>query len=209
MSIALPSMSEVEGHRFAECVDISALIGIVRSIVGPNWAPDKIHLRSALAASDAVREAFPSTRFVVGRPLTGISFDQSVLAGMALVDEQETFDIDAIATGQASTSEALRGLLRPYIYDKCPTIKQAAEISGLHLRTLQRQLASENSSYRHLIEKVRFDEAVRLLTTDGMPVTEIALMLGYADSSNFSRAFRRLSGLSPREFRAESHRKAA
>jgi len=36
------------------------------------------------------------------------------------------------------------------------------------------------------------------------PVTEIALALGYTDASNFARAFRRHTGLSPRAYRNAS-----
>jgi AraC-like DNA-binding protein len=34
-----------------------------------------------------------------------------------------------------------------------------------------------------------------------MPITRIALQLGFRDAANFTRAFRRASGMSPVEYR--------
>jgi AraC-like DNA-binding protein len=43
---------------------------------------------------------------------------------------------------------------------------------------------------------------VQALAAGDTPITEIALALGYRDAGNFSRAFRRATGQSPRSFRA-------
>ena len=43
--------------------------------------------------------------------------------------------------------------------------------------------------------------AERLLVEERLPVAEVAHQLGYHDVSNFSRAFRRWTGRTPREFR--------
>lgn len=53
---------------------------------------------------------------------------------------------------------------------------------------------------RQMIHKVRLEKASELLATD-MPITEIALHCGYTDHSAFSRQFKTLTGLTPRDFR--------
>ncbi len=50
----------------------------------------------------------------------------------------------------------------------------------------------------HLHERLRLDHASRRLAEDGLSVTEVASAAGYGDIFQFSRAFRRLKGLSPR-----------
>ncbi|MBQ9500993.1 MAG: helix-turn-helix transcriptional regulator [Lentisphaeria bacterium] len=47
----------------------------------------------------------------------------------------------------------------------------------------------------------KFDQAIKLLNTTEMNITEIADALGYADANNFSRQFRRNYGVSPKNYR--------
>jgi AraC family transcriptional regulator len=51
------------------------------------------------------------------------------------------------------------------------------------------------------LTKIRIDEARRLLAIPSLPITEIALAVGYQTPSAFAATFRRLVGVSPREFR--------
>jgi AraC-like DNA-binding protein len=48
---------------------------------------------------------------------------------------------------------------------------------------------------------VRFEAAVRMLDEPSMKIVEIAADLGYTDSANFTRAFRRWAGVPPQAFR--------
>jgi AraC-like DNA-binding protein len=76
-----------------------------------------------------------------------------------------------------------------------------SEIVGLKPRTLQRLLADNQTSYRELMDFVRFEQARKLLEEAELNLFEVARLTGYTDSSNFARAFRRLSARSPAEYR--------
>jgi AraC-like DNA-binding protein len=73
---------------------------------------------------------------------------------------------------------------------------------GICDRTLQRELTKAQTSYRSLSDDVHFGVAKRLLQDTDMPVTEIALALGYADASVLTRAFTRWAGTCPSEWRS-------
>jgi AraC-like DNA-binding protein len=82
-----------------------------------------------------------------------------------------------------------------------PTIQRAARVLGIPVRTLQRRLNDAGLTYSELADEVRFKAACRLLEGPHTRVADIAASLGFADPSNFSRAFLRWSGVSPREYR--------
>ncbi|WP_086936647.1 MULTISPECIES: AraC family transcriptional regulator [Pseudomonas] len=74
----------------------------------------------------------------------------------------------------------------------------------LHLsqRTLQRRLQEEGTSFQSLLEDTRRELAEQYLAQPGMTLLEIAYLLGFADPSNFFRAFRRWFDTTPGEYRA-------
>mgnify|MGYP001787607280 CR=1 FL=1 len=68
-------------------------------------------------------------------------------------------------------------------------------------RTLQRAMAKEGLNYSDLLVELRMRRALHWLDHTDRPVMDIASALGYTDASNFTRAFRRHTGMSPRAFR--------
>jgi len=66
--------------------------------------------------------------------------------------------------------------------------------------TLQRQLHSEGTNYRFVLESTRRDLAEQYLKEGEFSQAQIAFMVGFADQSNFARAFKRWTGMSPGEY---------
>ncbi len=83
-----------------------------------------------------------------------------------------------------------------------------AAAMGLTRRTLNRRLGAYGTTFQTALAAVRFDVARQLLRDTGMPVSQIALALGYAELAPFVRAFRRWSGRSPASWRAAGTRAA-
>lgn len=95
----------------------------------------------------------------------------------------------------------VRQLAREYL-SEARSLDCVAEELHMTPRTLRRRLQAMGTSYQQIVEQIRRGMAVDLLTRTRQPVETIALELGYADPSNFGRAFRRWTGLSPRHYRA-------
>jgi AraC-like DNA-binding protein len=74
----------------------------------------------------------------------------------------------------------------------------------MSVRTLQRRLAKEGLTYSQLITRIRYNRAVQLLQDSSLKIIEISEELGYEDHAHFTRAFKRWTGLSPREFRRQN-----
>lgn len=84
---------------------------------------------------------------------------------------------------------------------KMPTLEEMAERLHLTPRTFMRHLAAEQHSYQELLDSVRKDRACWMLQNTDLSVEAVALRLGYEDTSNFSRTFKRWSGQTPRDFK--------
>ncbi|MVW75513.1 AraC family transcriptional regulator [Pseudomonas xionganensis] len=83
--------------------------------------------------------------------------------------------------------------------------KRESVAQALHLsqRTLQRRLQEEGGSFQQLLDDTRRELAQQYLAQPALSLLEIAYLLGFADPSNFFRAFRRWFGLTPGEYRAQ------
>lgn len=79
--------------------------------------------------------------------------------------------------------------------------KQVAAALGVSNRTLVRKLANCRVSYQQLIEGARFSASRTLMRETNLPISEIAVALGYNEVSSFTRAFRRWSGMAPSQWR--------
>ena len=100
-------------------------------------------------------------------------------------------------------TSSLKAVLSAYLPERMPTIDFAAEMAATSVRTLQRRLKESTLSYSELIGEVRFEAAARLLRETDASALEIALEVGYEDPAHFSRAFKRIAGISPREYRRQ------
>ncbi|GAA6152237.1 AraC family transcriptional regulator [Pseudoteredinibacter isoporae] len=82
-----------------------------------------------------------------------------------------------------------------------PCQQLIAERLCLSPRQLQRQLQKEGSNFTALLRDVRMELAKQYLQQQYRPITEVALLLGFADHSNFTRAFKSWFDCTPTEFR--------
>jgi len=83
-----------------------------------------------------------------------------------------------------------------------PKREVVAQTLHLSQRTLQRRLQEEGTSFQTLLDDTRRELAEQYLAQPSMTLLEIAYLLGFADPSNFFRAFRRWFDATPGEYRA-------
>ena len=69
---------------------------------------------------------------------------------------------------------------------------------------MRRRLAEEGRSFQEVLDECRMRQALfEFRARPDLSIAEIALRLGYAEHSNFTRAFHRWNGVSPQAFRAQ------
>jgi len=81
------------------------------------------------------------------------------------------------------------------------SIEDAAGSLGLAVRTLQRRLAGVGLSYSVVRDRVRLEEACRMIVSSDARLIDVAYQLGFSDPAHFSRAFQGWTGMAPRQFR--------
>jgi AraC-like DNA-binding protein len=106
--------------------------------------------------------------------------------------------------GASNIAGRLRQALLP-LMPKCEaTLPHAAAALGMLPRTLQRRLADADSSFQSVLDAVRRELAQVYLRDPALSALDVALLLGYAEQSSFTRAFRNWFGVAPSVWRRGS-----
>jgi AraC-like DNA-binding protein len=111
------------------------------------------------------------------------------------------------ASKESDVVKATRNAIARRIARGHPHIQEVAASCRMTTRPLQRHLAEAGITYSRIIDEVRFEAACRLLEDPGMTLAEIASALGYSDPGNFTRAFTRWTGMTPRAYRQRCRQK--
>ncbi len=94
---------------------------------------------------------------------------------------------------------------RLHIMDQLPsgrvTEDSVARLLNMTKRTLHRKLGENNKTFRSLLTEVKIELSKRYIRNRNFSVTELAFLLGYSDTSAFSRAYKTWFGCSPTQTR--------
>src|SRR3989338_3538409 len=91
----------------------------------------------------------------------------------------------------ATWTHKVRACLEAQLPDGEPSDERIAQPLHLSLRSLQRHLADEGCTYESLLADTRHSLALQHMRDPHCSISEIAYLLGFADTSSFSRAFKR------------------
>jgi len=140
-------------------------------------------------------DSFMLARSVADQPLPTANRQLAAVHDRILTEELARLDrTDVVSRARAALLEHL----------STGELSEEGLAAELHmsLRTLQRRLAEENTTYGALLDDIRRDLALRYLEDPERSVTEVAFLLGYSQHSVFTRAFHRWTGKSPSRYRA-------
>ena len=185
------------------------VIQAMRRYLGPNWSPACVEVEAGRPAGSQKVEDLLGAPVVFGAATNAVVFDASLLERptlrrIPLKDLVTWSDLRRIVMQRPprTSIEAAREIVRLRLFESTVDIEGAAKLLGLASRTLQRQLAEENLTYRDIVQKMRMERAVDLLRESFETITSIAYSLGYSDVASFTRAFRQWTGLPPSHYRA-------
>jgi len=195
---------------FAEWKVIAGIIDVVRSAAGPDWCPAEITFVSRGRPSDATLDAYGNARILTGQRCCSILIAAADLAQTCIDRRSSADEVNGPLPPPPPPSglgdawdfvTTLRALIRPYLAQGHPHLSLVAEIVGMSERTLQRRLAQAGTSYSNIVQDARFSIASDLMADTDLNIADIAFAAGYENAPHFSRAFKRLTGMTPREYR--------
>jgi AraC-like DNA-binding protein len=180
-------------------------IYIVRQFAAPDWMPATIAFEARYTPRPATQALWPNTRFLSGQHASWIDVPVSYLS----LSSQPSEIIPSPHSDEDGPSdfefiESLKMMLPAYLDEGAPPLIEIAAMAGVSTRSFQRKLSHLGLTYSELMNTVRFEVANKLLRDTDSKIIEIAFSSGYSDPAHFTRAFRRISGVTPRQFREQS-----
>jgi AraC-like DNA-binding protein len=82
-----------------------------------------------------------------------------------------------------------------------PDMTAVARDLGMSERSLRRRLAQEGASYKAILNEAFGTAATWLLSDSDRTIQETAHAMGFSDPSAFHRAFKRWTGMTPKQYR--------
>ena len=152
-------------------------------------------------------------------PRTQMAFEDSLLRHRNENADPDVFVLlrrqaDSILEGyreleRSLPSSKVKMLLSAGLGRDLPSAENIADALDISVRQLHRLLAGEGTTFRSLRDETVHAAAREALAFTDANITEIAERLGYSETSAFTRAFKRMQGESPVEFRRSQRSRAS
>jgi AraC-like DNA-binding protein len=192
------------GSDDANIMRTAFLISVVRLFMGRDWFPTEIGFALASDITQVLREHLPGVELQRTADWGWLRLPRKILpeAPLRLAANETRSGVGGGDEPEMDLAGSLAQALRPYLSRGAPPLIQAADLAGLSIRSLQRELASEGASYREVLQRAKLAVARDLLDQPGVKISDVALATGFRNPPHFTRFFRRLAGVTPVEYHA-------
>jgi AraC-like DNA-binding protein len=194
---------------------IAATIKSLQEMAGREFRPAKV------AFTLARNSELPEFERFFGCPVEfSASADQFTLSNETLAIPLVTEDQHLLEVLRPICEEAAKergtahGTLRSLVENEVHKLlhhgkadrQKVAKALGLSTQTLSERLAEENTSFHHVVDRLRHSLALQYVKEPSVSLAQIAWLLGYEGPTSFSNAFARWTGRSASEARDEHQR---
>lgn len=199
----------------------AAIVKMCRMLCGEAFAPISIRIGHAPSASLLPLEVYArcSVLHVVATPHTDalitLRFDTDQAESHLPTGNSTLMHANEVLTqkylseiANSSTVNRVIAALTTSMPSGKVNEEHIADTLNMSVRSLQRKLREEGSSYSTLVDQVRQDTAKVHLKDPSLSLSEVAFLLGFSEQANFTRAFRRWFDMPPSEYRRNLYKPA-
>jgi AraC-like DNA-binding protein len=182
------------------------LISIFRAYLPENWRPIRIELDIPKPTRTSHFEDVFQCPVIFDAPAVTIVTERHRMTAASKRMSRSIFTIEDVARDRSGGApqglmEVAFAQIRAQLYTGDVSIEEVARSMETSVRSLQRELNRAGTDFRTLTSAVKIERATELLHDTTVSITSISEDLGYASPAGFSRAFRKATGLEPREHR--------
>ncbi len=196
-------------RHVAEFATLAAIV-LARRVTGVAIVPRAVDFRHEAPARVAEHRRLFGVAPRFDAPETALVLEASAL-GLRIAGSQPGLvsyldayarDVSSRLPADGGLAEQVERVVTSSMARGVPEIDAVATQLGLSARTLQRRLGADGTTFQGIVDRARRRLAERYLEDDRLSLAEIGFLVGFADPSNFHRAFRRWTGMTPSECRA-------
>jgi AraC-like DNA-binding protein len=198
------------GNRLISELAMSGYLRFIRMFVGPKARPHGVFFAyKAPSYRGEYERVFAGTeRFE--HEVTGIEFERVWLDRAQLFKNPELYSVlqghAERALGRLTRDGDLTDVVleRLALTDpkKMPLMKDVARHFGMSARSLRRRLGAEGAGYTDLIKQAQTAIAKRMLENPHTSIHETAYAMGFDAPAAFHRAFKRWTGMTPKQYKS-------
>lgn len=203
------SDDRIPNHQQNADMMIAIFVNFLRSVLGRSWSPVEIRFQHSKPTNGPKYETVFSCPIQFGRRINAIGiWPRDLNAPMPKRDDNLHKLIKDVINHLASHRKiqadfgfVVKQHILMLMGSEPVTFRQVAQSIGISEKQFSKQVRSKKLSFHNLVKETRFELAKHFLKQSDISLTEISLLLGYSESSAFSRSFRRLSGETPQQYR--------
>lgn len=211
--VGLTEVVELGASReFVACMVLATLLQVMEAVVGPQHHPTVVDLPFPEPTWRNHLERLCGGRLRFSQSHLAFHLDEATLQIPCVTADPQGHAL-AVAQCEQLARQAAMGPLTQRVLDwlnDCegayPALPEVAHRFGQSERSLIRHLKLEGSRYQALLDSARQERAMMYLSHSSLPIEAIAARLGFEDTSNFSRTFKRWFGRLPSEARRQAGR---
>jgi len=131
--------------------------------------------------------------------------DEALMGGNREIASQhdKIIEDNIVALDKDNVVASVKRLILQYLPSENCTRQRVARELAMSPSRLQQKLAEQDTNFQDLLSNIRQSLALDYMGQSRLSITEISFLLGFSDTSSFTRAFRRWTGKSPRDYRRD------
>jgi AraC-like DNA-binding protein len=188
---------------------LAIMVSFGRQVTGIDWSPQEVSFQHSKPADVSEHKRIFRAPLHFDSPVNELILDRSLLdvplvkadPALCAVLDRHAESLLAQFPRQDSFTSRVRQAVCEALNDGEPRLEDISRKLGISTRTFQRKLREEGTCYQDLLDDTRLNLSRRYLQEPELAICEVAYILGFSEPSAFYRAFRRWTGITPKEFR--------